>query len=141
MLQNPVSVEAATRCVQRAAPLERRDVFERLAGLWQRAVGSKRLVVEQLTHGDVGELLHQLEGVVDVQEHGEEVLGVARAHSDALREHQGGVLLQLGHLGPLHHQGHWGGRRRDNQRLKSRQSRFKGMTSNQHLKFGEILDI
>lgn len=75
-------------------------------------VSSKCLVVQELAHGDVGELLHQLEGVVDVEEHGEEMFSVTRADSNALRKHQGGVLLQLGHLCPRHHQGHWGGLKR-----------------------------
>lgn len=97
---------SGVQLLNRVRPLECRDVLECLAGFGQRAVGSKRLVVEELTHGDVGELLHQLEGVVDVKEHGKEMFSVTRADTNTLWKHQGGVLLQLGHLRPLHHQGH-----------------------------------
>lgn len=53
----------------RGTPLQRRDVLQRFAGFGQRQVSSKCLVVEQLAHGNVSELLHQLEGVVDVEKH------------------------------------------------------------------------
>lgn len=87
-------------------PLECGDILERLAGFGQRAVSSECFVVEQLAHGDVRELLHEFEGVVDVEEHGEEMFGVTSADTNALWKHQGGILLQLGHLGPLHYQSH-----------------------------------
>lgn len=74
-------------------PLQSGDVLQGLAGFRQRAVKLKRLVVEKLPHGQVGELLHQLEGVRDVEEHGEEVFSVPGAHTDALGKHQRGVLL------------------------------------------------
>lgn len=86
------------------SPLERRDVFQGLAGFGERAVGGEALVVQQLSHGDVGQLLHQFEGLVDVEEHGKEVLSVACAHADALGENQSGILVQLCDVSPLHHQ-------------------------------------
>lgn len=95
--------------LRKVRPFECRDVLEGLAGFGKRAVGCKRFVVEELPHGDVGELLHQLEGVVDVEEHGKEMFSVARADANALWKDQSGILLQLGHVCPWNYQGHWGG--------------------------------
>lgn len=103
---NLVSSTSGAQLLNRVRPLKCRDVLERLAGFGQRAVGGERFVVKQLSHGDVSELLHQLEGVIDVEEHGEEMFSVTSTDTNALWKHQGGVLLQLGHLCPRHHQGH-----------------------------------
>ena len=80
--------------------------------MWPRWPGRRPLLqealaVQQLPHGQVGQLLHELEGLPDVEEHGEEELLVPRVHADALREEQCGVLLQPCDVHPLHHQAHW----------------------------------
>lgn len=66
----------------------------------------KALVVQQLPHCQVGQLLHELEGLTDVKEHGEEELLVPCVHADALREQQGGILLQARDVHPLYHKTH-----------------------------------
>lgn len=103
---SPLLLNQSDQITNRVRPLKCRHVLERLAWFGQRVVGSERLVVKQLAHGDVGELLHQLEGVVDIEEHGEEMFSVTSTDANALRKHQGGVLLQLGHLHPRNNQGH-----------------------------------
>lgn len=86
------------------SPLQRRHLLGRLLlELGQRAVLLEALVVQELTHGDVGQLLRQLEGLVDVEEDGEHMLVVAGAHLDGVGQQEGGALLQLGDVGPAHH--------------------------------------
>lgn len=86
------------------SPLERRHLRRGLLELGQRAVLLKAFVVQQLTHGDVGQLLRQLEGLVDVEEDGEDVRVDAGAHLDGVGHQEGGALLQLGDICPTHHQ-------------------------------------
>lgn len=71
---------------RKLSPFECRNVFEGLAGLGEQVVSRKALIVQQLPHGDVRQLLHQFERVVDVEEHGEVVLCVPSAYTHALGE-------------------------------------------------------
>lgn len=64
-------------------------------------------VVEQLAHCQVGKLFHECECFGHIEEHGKEELLIAGGHTDALREEEGGILLQPRHIYPLHHQAHW----------------------------------
>lgn len=89
------------------APLQGRDVPVRPGGPGQRLVLQEAFTVQQLPHGQVRQLLHELEGLADVEEHGEEELLVPGVHTDALREEQGGILLQPRDVHPSHHQAHW----------------------------------
>ena len=91
--------------LQRPSPLEGGHLLGGLPlELGQRAVLLKALVVQQLPHGDVGQLLGELEGLVDVEEDGEEMVARPRAHPDDLGQQQGGALIQLGDVRPPHHQ-------------------------------------
>lgn len=89
------------------APLQSRDVPVRPRGPGQRLVLQEALIVQQLPHGQVGQLLHELEGLANVEEHGEEELLVPGVDADALGEEQGGILLQPCDIYPLYHQAHW----------------------------------
>ena len=77
----------------------------------QRAVLFKAFVVQELTHGDIRQLLRQLEGLIDVEEDGEDVFIGACAHLDHIRQQERGALLQLGDICPTHHQFGWQGKR------------------------------
>ncbi len=80
-------------------PFEGRHFLGRLLlEFGQRAVLLEALVVQQLSHGYVGELLHEFEGLVDVEEDGEDVLAAACADPHHVRQQQRGVLLQLSHV-------------------------------------------
>lgn len=79
----------------------------RPGGPGQRLVLQEALTVQQLTHGQVGQLLHELEGLSNVEEHGKEELLVPGVHTDALGEEQGSILFQLCDVYPLHHEAHW----------------------------------
>lgn len=86
-------------------PLECRHLLGRLLlELGQRAVLFEAFVVEKLAHGDVGQLLRQLEGLIDVEEDGEDVLVGAGADLDRVGQEEGGALLQLRDIRPAHHQ-------------------------------------
>lgn len=64
-------------------PLKCRHFLGRLLlELGQRAVLLEAFVVQELTHGDVGQLLRQLKSLIDVEEDGEDVLVDAGAHLD-----------------------------------------------------------
>lgn len=75
-----------------------------LLEFWQGPVLFKPFIVQELPHGDVGKLLHQLERLADVEEHGEEMLTGPRAHFDPVWQEQRGVLLQLSDVHPPDHQ-------------------------------------
>lgn len=64
----------------------------------------KSFIVQELPHGYVGKLLHQLECLIDVEEHGEEMLTGSGAHFDPVWQKQRGVLLQLSDVHPPDHQ-------------------------------------
>lgn len=86
-------------------PLERRHFLGRLLlEFGQRAVLLEAFVVQQLTHGDVSQLLRQLKGLADVQEDGEDVLLHPGVDLDRVGQQEGGALLQLGDLRPTDHQ-------------------------------------
>lgn len=91
--------------VRSLSPLERRHLLGRLLlELGQRAVLLEAFVVQELTHGDVGQLLRQLESLDDVEEDGEDVLVDASAHLDCVGQQEGSAFLQLGDICPTHHQ-------------------------------------
>lgn len=89
-------------------PFQCRDILECFGGFGKWAVSCKRFVVQELPHGNVGKLLHQLKGVIDVEEYGKEMFSVACADSNTFWKDQSGILLQLGHICPWNYQGHWG---------------------------------
>ena len=100
-----IKCSRSARCNSHFSPLECRHLLGRLLlELGQRAVLLEALVVQELAHGDVGQLLRQLEGLVDVEEDGEDVLVDARAHLDGVGQQEGGAFLQLGDVCPTHHQ-------------------------------------
>lgn len=67
----------------------------------------ERLLVEEPLDRVVGQLLHEEEGLVEVQEHGEVVVLAVRLHVDALCQDHVGCLLQAPDLVPGDHQLHW----------------------------------
>lgn len=67
-------------------PLQCRHFLGRLLlEFWQRAVLLEPFVVQELTHGDVGQLLCQLKSLVNVEEDGEQMFVDAGAHFDHIR--------------------------------------------------------
>lgn len=107
-------------CITSSSPFESRHLLWRLLlELGQRAVLLKALVVQQLAHGNVGQLLSQLEGLVDVEEDREDVLVDAGAHLDCIGQQESGAFFQLGDICPAHHQFGWMSRDRymSNERL------------------------
>lgn len=74
--------------------------FGNLQRISEDVVARKHLLVDEPPDGVVGELLHQEEGLLQVEEHGEAVVLSARAHSDALRQQHAGRLLQPTDLHP-----------------------------------------
>lgn len=59
----------------------------------QGLVLQEAFTIQQLSHGQVGQLFHELEGLTDVKEHGEEQFLVPCVHTYALREEESGILL------------------------------------------------
>ena len=71
-------------------------------------------------------MLHQLEGLCDVEEDREDVVVGARAHADHIRQQQRGDLLQLRDVRPAHHQlgcRRGGGRAEERVRKRRREDR------------------
>lgn len=56
-------------------------------------VARERLLIDEPSDRIVCELLHQEEGLLQVEEHGETVVLSPRAHADALRQQHAGRLL------------------------------------------------
>lgn len=87
------------------SPLEGRHFLGRLLlEFGQRAVLLEAFVVQELAHGDVSQLFRQLEGLVDVQEDGEDVLLHSGVDLDPVGQQEGGALLQLSDVCPADHQ-------------------------------------